>query len=273
MNDLKTLIDLALKEDLPQGDITTDSLQQADRLGQAKLVAKQDLVLSGTKAFDEVYKTIDPETKILWKNKNGQKVKKGTTLCVIQGKLCSLLIAERVALNFLGHLSGIATLTHQFVRLSKKSKITDTRKTLPGLRFLEKAAVVDGGGVNHRMSLSDQILIKENHIRTAGGITPAITQCRARFPNQKLEVEVTNLKELKEALNLKPHRIMLDNMSLSEMKQAVKIVKNKCELEASGNVNLKNVKKISETGVGFISVGKITHSAPTADLSILHEFI
>lgn len=272
MNNPADIIGLALAEDLPQGDITTQALHSS-QVGKARLVAKSPLVLSGKEVFEEVYRRVDDRVNVKWKFKNGQKVKSKSVVCEIEGPLSSILMGERVALNFLGHLSGVATLTSLFVKQIKntKTKITDTRKTTPGMRIYEKQAVLHGGGVNHRMSLSDAFLIKENHIRTAGGITKAVQNCRAAFPQKSIEVEVTDLKELQEALQNRVERVMLDNMSLALMQKAVKLAKGKTVLEASGNMNLQTVLKVAKTGVDLISVGKITHSAPVADLSMQFE--
>jgi nicotinate-nucleotide pyrophosphorylase (carboxylating) len=206
--------------------------------------------------------------------RDGQKVRKGEKIASIEGKAKDILTAERTALNFLQRLSGIATMTSKYVEKTKrtKAKILDTRKTTPGLRTLEKQAVKAGGGQNHRMGLFDMFLIKENHIKAAGGITQAVKKAKSRRKKEKIEVEVRNPSELKEALQSKPDWIMLDNMSTEQMKKAVSIIRAvdpKIKIEASGNVNLKNVRKIALAGVDFISVGALTHSAPALDLSLI----
>ena len=269
---LEKLIELALNEDLPEGDITTDSLQLQDRVGRARLVAKEDLVLSGAQVFSKVFAHVDPSVQIQWHFENGQMLLKGQTAATLQGRLSSILKAERVSLNFLGRLSGIATYTRCFVEQLRhtKTKILDTRKTTPGLRELEKAAVRDGGGVNHRMNLSDGILIKENHIRFAGGIAAAIKAVRAYSP-KRVEVETRNLDEVRQAVAGQVGQIMFDNMSTEQMRDALKIVPASILTEASGNMTLERVKEVAELGVDFISVGAITHSAPCADLSLLVE--
>lgn len=267
------LVQMALQEDMPRGDLTTDSLSQLDRLGRARLVAKEDLVLSGTEVFQHTVKLVNPDSTVDWQFKDSAFIFKGQTIAVLKGSLCSLLKAERVALNFLGHLSGIATLTRCYVReISHTStQILDTRKTLPGLRSLEKLAVLHGGGKNHRLNLSEGILIKENHIRLAGGIEAAVLKLRAQS-KLPIEVEVTHLEEVATAVSLKVNRIMLDNMSNESIAEALKIIPFSVETEASGNMNLERVKSVAELGVTYISVGAITHSAPSADISLLFEF-
>ncbi len=270
---LESLISLALQEDMPAGDITTDSLHCENKIGVAKLIAKSRQVLSGMEIFETVYKKVDPHVQVTWHKVEGDSVEKSTEIATIKGPLASLLKAERTALNFMGHLCGIATLTADFVKETKgtKCKITDTRKTTPSLRSLEKRAVIHGGGVNHRMNLSDAVLIKENHIRVAGSITQAVKLCRENNPGKSIEVEVTSENEIREALTSKVNRIMLDNMSLEQMVAAVKIINGAAVIEASGNMTLERIKAVAQTGVDFISVGAITHSAPCSDLSVLHE--
>jgi nicotinate-nucleotide pyrophosphorylase (carboxylating) len=272
-SNLQNLIDLALQEDLPQGDVTTDPLDCEKTTGKAKLVAKGDIFLSGTEAFEQTFKKIDSQCQIIWKFRDGDEIKKGEVVCVIEASLPTLLKAERTALNFLGHLSGIATLTSKFVKevSGTKTLIIDTRKTMPGFRALEKAAVRHGGGKNHRMSLSDGVLIKENHIRAVGSISSAIKKIRGLDSEIPIEVEVTNPDEIKEALDMGASRLLLDNMSLKEMALAVKQIGKRALIEASGNMTLDRVKSVAKLGVNFISVGSLTHSAPSADLSMLFE--
>jgi nicotinate-nucleotide pyrophosphorylase (carboxylating) len=273
VSDLVKLVSLALLEDMPKGDITTDALKCEKKKGQAQLVAKQDLMLSGCSTFAAVFKKTDPKTKIKWRFKDGAFVSKGEVICELLGNLAGLLKGERTALNFLGHLSGIATVTSRFVEKTKgtKCKITDTRKTTPGLRRLEKDAVVHGGGTNHRLNLSDGILIKENHIRAAGCITACVDLLRKKRPKMPIEVEVTGLDEIKEALACKVERVLLDNMDNETTKKAVELIAGRCLIEASGNMTLDRIESVAKLGVDFISVGQITHSAPSADVSLLFE--
>ena len=237
------------------------------------MLAKEDLVLSGRLVFEEVIGTLDSTARLTWYFKDGDFVLKGQHLCMIQGDLVQTLKAERVALNLLGHLSGIATLTRHFVDQVRntKTKILDTRKTTPILRELEKKAVRGGGGTNHRKNLSEAIMIKDNHIRAAGSITRAVTRIRehSQFP---ITVEVTTLDEVKEAVGLKVQRLLLDNMSNEVMKQVLAYIPPSIETEASGNMRLDRVKSVAELGVGFVSVGLITHSAPSADISLEFEW-
>lgn len=271
---MKNLILEALKEDMPQGDITTDSLSLEGKVGTARLIAKSNLILSGSPFFEQTFKAVSDQCKIIWHFKDSEFVAQNEIIAQIAGPLDALLKAERTALNFLGHLSGIATQTFKFVEKVKgtECKITDTRKTTPGMRLYEKTAVKDGGGVNHRLNLSEFALIKENHIRASGSITHAVELVRHKHPNTFIEVEVTNLNELDEALAAKPQRIMLDNMKPDEIIKAVATVNKKCQLEASGNMTLDKVAEVAKLGVDFISVGAITHSAPVADLSLLFEY-
>ncbi|MBK9294972.1 MAG: carboxylating nicotinate-nucleotide diphosphorylase [Oligoflexia bacterium] len=271
---MKNLILQALKEDMPLGDITTDSLELGEKPGTARLIAKENLILSGQELFEETFKAVSPKCVVTWNYKDSNYIPKDQLVAQVQGPLDALLKAERCALNFLCHLSGIATYTFKFIEKLKSTdcKITDTRKTTPGLRILEKKAVKDGGGVNHRFSLSEFALIKENHIRSAGSITKAFNLVRKSNPKVFIEIEVTNLNELDEALACNPSRIMLDNMKPDEIKKAVMSVNKKCELEASGNMSLDKVAEIAKLGVDYISVGAITHSAPVADLSLLFEY-
>lgn len=271
--DHKTLISEAFKEDLPSGDITTDHLELQDRDIRAKLIAKEDLVLSGSQLFEDCVLFQDPSAQLKWEFLDGQLVLKGQIICVIKAQAAPLLKAERPGLNFLGHFSGIATLTKSFVEKVKhtKTKILDTRKTLPLYRELEKKAVRDGGGINHRMNLSDAVMIKDNHIQAAGSITEAVSRIRAKV-KKSIEVEVSNFDEVKEAVALKVSRIMLDNMSTAQMKEALKMIPPGIETEASGNMNINRVKEVAETGVTYISVGALTHSAPAADISLKFEW-
>jgi nicotinate-nucleotide pyrophosphorylase (carboxylating) len=264
---------LAFQEDLPTGDLTTDTLFSEPHPGRARLVAKEDLVLSHQQLFEKAILFLAPKTTFKWEFDDGDFILEKQTVCVLQGDLVQILRAERVALNFLGCLCGIATLTRCFVNQIKDTecKLLDTRKTTPLLRDLEKAAVLNGGGTNHRMNLSDAILIKENHIRAAGGIRAAVTKINAKI-KLPIEVECSTISEVKEAVSLRVQRILLDNMSNATMAEAVALVPAVIETEASGNITLERVKSVAELGVTYISVGAITHSAPCADLSLLFEW-
>lgn len=269
----KDFILMALKEDMPQGDVTTDSLGLDVRPGIARLLAKQDMVVSGRLLFEETVWALEPQAKLSWYFDDGQKALKGQHLAMIEGDLIQILKAERVALNLLGRLSGIATLTRQFVDQVKhtSTKILDTRKTTPMFRELEKKAVRDGGGVNHRRNLSDAVLIKENHIRAAGSITEAIKRIR-QHTQLPITVEVSTLDEVREACALSPQRLLLDNMDNPMIESALKLIPSPVETEASGNMSVGRVRSVAELGVDYISVGLITHSAPTADISLLFEW-
>lgn len=273
---LTDLIRAALTEDMPRGDLTTDSLGLAPRFGQARLIAKQDLTLSGTTPFEQTVETLDPTAKVQWHFREGQKVLNRQIVCHVTGDLMQILKGERVSLNFVGHLSGIATLTRRYVDeiAHTKAQILDTRKTLPGYRELEKKAVAHGGGTNHRYNLSDAILIKDNHIMVAGGLRQAVERIRANSL-EKLEVECATLEDVDEALELRVDRILLDNMDNPTIGEAVKRaskVSPRVQTEASGNMNLSRVRSVAELGVDFISVGALTHSAPTADVSLLFDW-
>ncbi|MGC8746047.1 MAG: carboxylating nicotinate-nucleotide diphosphorylase [Candidatus Saccharicenans sp.] len=271
---IRELIDLALKEDLPVGDITTEAIVPPDLLARAVFLAKEDGVLAGIEVAAEVFKKIDPAVEFKIIKQDGQKFKKGEVLAEVSGRAASLLKAERTALNFLQRLTGIATLTRAFVdRVSEtKAIILDTRKTTPGWRALEKYAVKMGGGKNHRQNLSEMMLIKDNHIKIAGGISPALKKAKEKAsPEIKIEVETTNVNEVKEALEGGADIIMLDNMSLKDIKKAVKMVNGRVPLEVSGKVSLKKVRSLALTGVDFISVGALTHSFKSTDISL--EFV
>jgi nicotinate-nucleotide pyrophosphorylase (carboxylating) len=270
---LMDLIQAALREDMPRGDLTTDSLALAPRFGQARLIAKEDLVLSGTLAFEQTMRSLDPNCRVQWHFKEGDLVLDRQIICHINGDLIQILKAERVALNFIGHLSGISTLTRCFVKQIEhtKTKILDTRKTLPGYRDLEKRAVAHGGGQNHRYNLSDAILIKDNHILVAGGLSNAVQRIR-EHTRERIEVECSNLDEVKEAVGMKVERILLDNMANDLIRQSLELIPKHISTEASGNMTVDRVKSVAELGVDFISVGAITHSAPTADISLLFDW-
>lgn len=270
---LLELIRAALKEDMPRGDVTTESLALKPRHGFARLKAKEDVVLSGTMPFEQSMVIVDPNAKVKWHFEEGQTVLKGQVICAIEGDLLQILKAERVALNFLGHLSGIATYTRRFVREVEGTgaRILDTRKTTPGLRDLEKRAVVHGGGMNHRMNLSTAILIKDNHIAVMGGLTAAVRRVR-EHTQLPIEVEARTLEEVREAAGLGVHRILLDNMNNETLKAALAMIPDTTETEASGNMTIDRLRSVAELGVDYISVGAITHSAPVADVSLLFDW-
>jgi nicotinate-nucleotide pyrophosphorylase (carboxylating) len=270
-----TLLDLiraAIKEDMPHGDVTTESLALKPRPGRARLKAKEDIVLSGTAAFEQSMLALEPAAKVRWHFEEGDRILKSQIICTIEGDLVQVLKAERVALNFLGHLSGIATYTRKFVDKIQhtKARILDTRKTTPGYRELQKRAVVHGGGVNHRMNLSTAILIKDNHITVMGGIAAAVARVR-EHSSLPIEVEARTLDEVREAVEQKAARILLDNMNNEMLREALRLIPAGIETEASGNMNLERVASVAEIGVHYISVGALTHSAPNADVSL--EFL
>jgi len=267
------LIRAALKEDMPSGDITTESLAMKPKNGEALLKAKEDLVLSGANAFEETILYLEPQAKVKWQFNEGDLIYKGQNICSIEGDLIQILKVERVALNFLGRLSGIATLTRSFVKAVEgtKTKILDTRKTTPLLRELEKRAVGHGGGFNHRFNLSEAVLIKDNHITLMGGITKAVGRLRQHC-TLPIEVEASQLEQVKECVSLNVQRILLDNMSHEMMNLALRIIPAEIKTEASGNMNLSRVKSVALLGVDYISVGALTHSAPCADISLLFDW-
>jgi len=267
---LNSIIIHALKEDIGKGDITTRLTVPANLKTTAHIIAKQNGILAGSEVVQQVFKILNPKVNISFRIKDGAKFNTGVIIAKLTGNARALLTGERTALNVLCRLSGIATLTRKFVdKISgTKAKIYDTRKTTPNLRFLEKYAVRMGGGTNHRFGLYDMILIKDNHIQAAGSITNAIMRTRKNNSKMLIEVETKNLSEVKESLQLEVPIIMFDNMNLKQIREAVKLAKGKAKLEVSGGVNLRNVRKIAETGVDYISVGALTHSAPTIDMSM-----
>ncbi len=266
----KELIANALAEDLGTGDITSEATIPAETASEAMILAKQELVLAGLDAAAEVFRFLDPAIQFTPRAKDGDTIYAGAELARLSGNTRSLLAGERVALNLLQHLSGIATLTARYVERVKglKAQVLDTRKTLPGLRQLEKYAVRMGGGKNHRMGLYDMVLIKDNHIKAAGSITKAMERARKKSGRLKIEIETGTLAEVREALASKADIIMLDNMTLDQMREAVALIKGQAFIEASGNVTLETVRAIAETGVDYISSGSLTHSAPAADISM-----
>ena len=267
-NFIRTTCKLALNEDLfPSGDITSNLLNNNIKK-KIKLISNQSGVIAGLEFAKQTFSLIDKKIKFKIKKKEGSNIKKGNTVAVIEGNIKNILTGERVALNFLTHLSGIATITNAFVKkVGKKSKICCTRKTIPNLRVIQKYAVKVGGGTNHRFNLSDEYLIKDNHIASSN-IKELILKANKSKTKKIITVEVDNLKQLKEILGLKFDRLLLDNFNLKSLKKAVKLVKKKYQLEASGNVTLKNVSKIAASGVDRISIGRITHSVPSLDLKL-----
>ncbi len=272
---LNHLIKNAILEDKGPGDITTQAIISSRKKAHAVIRAKQDGIICGQEAAREVFKFLTKNVEYRELVSDGNTVKKGTKIAEIKADMKILLTGERTALNFLMHLSGIATLTAQFAAKIKGTDATilDTRKTTPGLRLLEKYAVKCGGGENHRIGLFDMFLIKDNHIEAAGSVSEAIRACRRHRGQKriKIEVECKTMAHIREALNLNPDRIMLDNMTPARMKKAVELIKShntKIETEASGNVSLKNINRVAASGVDFISIGKLTHSAPALDLSM-----
>lgn len=269
------LIDLALEEDLGEnGDITTNSVIDADLKAKAVLLAKQDLVCAGLPVAERLFKRIDPEIGFKALVKDGDVLKKGDILAEMYGPARALLTGERTALNFIQRLSGSATMAHKYQALAgDKSWILDTRKTTPGWRNLEKYAVSVGGAHNHRIGLFDRVMIKDNHrelagLEGAGGILRSVERARKMFPGFEVEVEIDSLSELNEALESKAEYILLDNMSNEMMAEAVRITNGRAKLEASGNVTETRVASIAETGVDFISSGALTHSVKAADISM-----
>ncbi len=266
-----SLVKAALAEDVGRGDITTKAIISPDESGEGVFLAKEDFVLAGLFMAEKVFKSIDEKAVFRAYLDDGEHVKKGRVFATVRGRLDALLTGERVALNFVQRMSGIATRTDMFVKKIKAAgaKILDTRKTTPCLRMLEKYAVKAGGGTNHRFGLFDRVLIKDNHIAAAGSVREAIERVeRAYHGKIPVEVEVTNLKELKEALAAGADMIMLDNMDTVRIKRALKIIGKRALVEASGGVTFDNVLEVAKTGVDFISVGALTHSARAVDISM-----
>ena len=260
----------ALKEDLGRGDLTAKLIPASAR-AKATVITREKAVLCGTAWFAASFKKLDPKAKISWQARDGDAVQAGQTLCEIEGRARALLTAERAALNFLQTLSGTATLTRRFVEgvRGTQAVIMDTRKTLPGLRIAQKYAVKTGGGENHRVGLSDGILIKENHIAATGGVEPALAQARKLAKRGVfIQIEVENLGQLKQALDGGAQLILLDNFNLEQLREAVRITAKRAQLEASGGINLDNVRAVAETGVDRISVGSLTKDIKAIDLSL-----
>ncbi len=265
------LILSALQEDITSEDITTNSVMPHYQLGEVELICKEDGVIAGLDVFKRVFTLLDENTEVTFTCKDGDRVRKGEKLGIIRGDIRVLLSGERTALNFLQRMSGIATYTRKIVDLleGSKTKLLDTRKTTPNMRVFEKYAVKVGGGCNHRYNLSDGILLKDNHIGAAGGVKEAVAMAKAYAPFvRKIEIEVENLDMLREALEAGADIIMLDNMSVEDMKEAVRLTAGKAETECSGNVTKENVAKLVDIGVNYISSGALTHSSPILDLSL-----
>ena len=265
------LILSALREDIKSEDITTNSVMREYQLGEVELICKQDGVIAGLDVFKRTFELLDSKTEVTFTKKDGDTVKNGDKIGVVRGDIRVLLSGERTALNYLQRMSGIATYTRSIADLLKgsKTKLLDTRKTTPNMRVFEKYAVKVGGGYNHRYNLSDGILLKDNHIGAAGGVKEAVQMAKEYAPFvRKIEIEVENLDMLKEALDAGADIIMLDNMSVEDMKEAVKLVSGKAETECSGNVTKENVERLVDIGVDYISSGALTHSSPILDLSL-----
>ena len=268
---IKSVVKKALDEDLrPRGDITTSLINSKNKIIKAKIIAKQDGIIAGLDFCKTAFKSVGREAIFSKKVSDGKKIKKNKLIAEIKAKAKTILTAERTALNFLNHASGIATITNEFVKkISKKTKICCTRKTTPNLRTLEKYAVKKGGGHNHRYNLSDEILIKENHIRASNNLRDLVK--KAIKTKKIITVEIENINQLKQVMGLKFKRILFDNMGSSQLKRCLKLCKNKYQTEYSGNATLKNIRQISKTGVKRISVGAITHSAKSFDTTLLFK--
>jgi nicotinate-nucleotide pyrophosphorylase (carboxylating) len=263
---------MALAEDVGEGDLTAALLDER-QLATASVIAREDGVLCGTAWFDEVFRQVDPRSEINWLQHDGTAITQNSRVCEIRGTACSLLTAERAALNFLQTLSGTATLVNRYVHAVEGTgvRILDTRKTIPGLRLAQKYAVLCGGGANHRIGLYDAVLIKENHIRAAGSITRVLQEAFERFPHVEIEIEVESCEELLEALEAGARRVLLDNFSLDELGKAVALNEGRARLEVSGNVTLENLRSLAETGIDDISIGALTKHLRAFDFSMLFE--
>ena len=271
---IDAVIDIAFKEDIGDGDHTTLSCIPHDLEGRARLLVKQDGILCGVELAKKIFAKFDPTLKMTQYLHDGDAIKKGDVAFIVEGKTISILQTERLVLNFMQRLSGIATQTHEYVKLLEGTgtKILDTRKTTPGLRLLEKYAVKVGGGENHRIGLYDMILIKDNHIDYAGGVTAAITKTKeylkAKGKNLKIEVEARTLDEIKEILNFDVDRILIDNFTPEETKTAIALINGKCKTESSGGITKESIRAYAEAGVDYISVGALTHHISSLDLSL-----
>ena len=267
------LIQMALEEDITSEDVSTNAVMPKAQKGSVDLIAKQDGIIAGLDVYARTFELLDEDTQIEFQCADGDAVKKGQLLAVVTGDIRVLLSGERVALNYLQRMSGIATYTHEVVELLKGSSVTllDTRKTTPNCRIFEKYAVRVGGGQNHRYNLSDGVLLKDNHIGAAGSVTKAIQMAKAYAPFvRKIEVEVETLEQVKEAAEAGADIIMLDNMTPDTMKQAIDLINGRAKTECSGNITRENIKKIREIGVDYVSSGALTHSAPILDISMKH---
>lgn len=265
------LIRMALQEDITSEDVSTNAVMPTATKGTVELIAKEDGVIAGLDIYARVFTILDEKTEIDFHCKNGDEVKKGELMATVTGDIRVLLSGERVALNYLQRMSGIATYTRQVAKLLEGSKVTllDTRKTTPNCRVFEKYAVRVGGGCNHRYNLSDGVLLKDNHIGAAGSVTKAIQMAKAYAPFvRKIEIEVETLEQVKEAVEAGADIIMLDNMTPEVMKQAVELIDGRAQTECSGNITKENIQKIREIGVDFVSSGALTHSAPILDISM-----
>ena len=271
---LTDIIKIALQEDIKDGDITTKATIKSGTKVTGNFLVKETGVIAGLKVAKQVFKITDPALKFKVLKKDGARVNKDDIVAVVTGDAASILSTEKTALNFVRRMSGVATKTSHFIDTIKhtRTKILDTRKTVPGLRLLDKEAVRMGGGINHRIGLFDMFLIKDNHIAIAGSISKAVNSCKKYMKEKKIknkiEVETKNLKEVKAAAECSVDIIMLDNFKMGELKKAVELIKGRAAVEASGNVVLENVKRIAETGVDFISVGALTHSVKALDVSL-----
>ena len=268
-NFINNVVKLALNEDLyPSGDITS-SLIKNNKVIKLKLISNQKAIIGGLKFAEQTFRLIDKKIKFMIRKKEGSSVKKNDLIAIIEGKVQNILVGERVALNFISHISGVATKTNQFVKLvkEKKCKICCTRKTIPNMRVIQKYAVKLGGGINHRFNLSDEYLIKDNHI-SSSDIKTLVRSAIKKQKGKKITVEIDNLNQLKKILGLKFSTVLFDNMSIKKLKTGVQIAKKIYETEASGNINLKNVRKVASTGVNRISIGSITHSASAVDIKL-----
>lgn len=265
------LIRMALQEDITSEDVSTNAVMPTEVKGTVDLIAKEDGIIAGLDVYARVFQMLDEKTEIDFKCKDGDEVKKGELMATLTGDIRVLLSGERVALNYLRRMSGIATYTRQVAKLLEGSKVTllDTRKTTPNCRVFEKYAVRVGGGCNHRYNLSDGVLLKDNHIGAAGSITKAITMAKEYAPFvRKIEIEVETLEQVKEAVEAGADIIMLDNMTPEVMKQAVELIDGRAQTECSGNITKENIARIREIGVDFVSSGALTHSAPILDISM-----
>ena len=266
-------IRLALEEDINSEDVTTNSVMPEYKKGEVQLICKEDGIIAGLGVFERVFTLLDPETKVIFDVKDGDKVTCGQHLATVTGDIRVLLSGERTALNYLQRMSGIATYTNKVAKLLEGTKtiLLDTRKTTPCMRIFEKYAVKVGGGCNHRYNLSDGVLLKDNHIDAAGGVKEAIEAAKAYAPFvRKIEVETENLDMVKEAVEAGADIIMLDNMTPEQMAEAVKLIDGRAKTECSGNVTKENIQKITAVGVDYVSSGALTHSAPILDISLKH---